>query len=395
MLKRAMVLLATTAVIGAVQAAEVSTRGGLDVTSDDGVYSFSLGGRVMWDVDSFDGALNRGNGGQRRLNSDLRRARVEMSGSGPSNFEYRLEVNVNDDGASSDAEIHAAGVSYTGWEFADLFVGRTKEPFGLEELTSSKAISSIERNYFTEATDADSQPHFGVRLDGVAGPVGWSLGVFNPNGNPQNDDGSDRIATSLRVFGTPIADDRRILHLGAAATDRGLDDPEPANGFKLDIAEAGGQLDSSAIVIDDDRQFGLEALYLQGPFSLQGEVFRRDMEGAAGGPDGQVDHQYLQATWTLTGESRGYKAAAGIPDMIKPTGRRGAVELVAKADWIRFEVDGQTDQEVQGYLLGANWYPTAHIKLMANVIRVTSDGVVGPAEDDDATVFSARVQVAF
>ncbi len=373
----------------ALGAADVASRGGIEVASDDGVYSFKLGGRIMWDTDTFDGALNRENDGETRFNSDLRRARLEMSGSLHEDWELVFDVNFQD-----EAEIHAAGVTYTGWNVADIFVGRNKEPFGLEELTSSKAISTIERNYFTEATDTDSQTNFGVRLDGYTGHVGWSVGLFNPSGNPRNEDGGDRLAPTGRIFGAPINRDGRVLHLGAAYTDRNLDTPELARGFGLDIAEAGGELNSSSILIDEDRQWGLEGLYMDGPFSLQGELFNRDMQGA-GGPDGEVNHQYLLATWTLTGESRGYKAEQGIPDMVKPSGARGAVELVAKVDRIRFEVDGQPDQDVNGYLVGANWYPNRNVKLMLNVIRVNSDGVVGAGEDDDATVVSTRLQVAF
>ena len=371
-------------------AAEVTAGDGIEIASEDGSYRLKLGARVMWDTDSFDGALNRDHDGDWRFNSGLRRARVEMSGNLSEDFEFVFDVNVQD-----DAEVHAAGIEYTGWRFVNVFVGRTKEPFGLEELTSSKALTTIERNYFNEATDVDSQPHFGVLLNGRAAGIGWSAGIFSPEGNPQRSDGGDRLAFTGRLFGAPIRTDERVLHLGAAYTDRNVDQPLEETGFALDIAENGGELDSASILIDEDRQVGLEALFIQGPVSLQAEAFRRQMSGAAGGPDGQVDQQYVQASWTLTGESRGYEAHEGIPNMIQPTGRRGAVELVAKVDWIRFDVDGAPDQEVEGLLIGANWYATRHVKLMANVIRVSSDRVVAPGEDDDATVFSTRVQFTF
>ncbi|HEX7036959.1 MAG TPA: porin [Pseudomonadales bacterium] len=375
-------------VTAAARAAEVRLDDGLSVQSGD--YRFRLGGRVMWDADSFDGALNRDHDGERRFDAYLRRARIELSADVHPDVSLQFDVDVHD-----GAEVHTAGIEYRGWSWADVFVGRTKEPFGLEELTSSNAISTIERNWFTEATDADGQPHFGVLLSGRVGPLGWAAGVFNPEGNPEREDGGDRFAVTGRLFGTPILSGARVLHLGAAYTDRNLDQPLDAAGFELDVAEGGGELDSATLQIAEDRQLGLEALYIDGRFSVQAEAFRRDMPGADGGPDGRVDDWYLQATWTVTGESRGYKRDEGVPDMIEPSGRRGAVELVAKIDRIRFDVDGRPDQKVDGLLLGANWYPIRHVKLMANVIRVSSDGVVGRGEDDDATVFSTRVQFAF
>src|SRR5690606_25779305 len=217
-----------------------------------------------------------------------RRARLELSADVHPDVTLRLDVDVHD-----GAEVHTAGIEYRGWAWADVFVGRTKEPFGLEELTSSNGISTVERNWFTEATDANRQPNFGVLLSGRAGPLGWAAGIFNPEGSPEREDGGGRLAFTGRVFGTPIRSGARVLHLGAAYTDRNLDQPLEAAGFELDVAEGGGALDSATLLIDEDRQLGLEALYIDGPFSVQAEAFRRDMPGADGGPDGRVDHQYL------------------------------------------------------------------------------------------------------
>jgi phosphate-selective porin OprO and OprP len=369
-----------------------SNAAGPSVASQDAPFTFKLGGRVMWDADSYDGAQSAD--GNRRFNTELRRARLETSGTLLTDFSYVFDVNINDQSADKDAEVFAAGLKYTGWRHVDLFIGRDKEPFGLEEMTSSKAISSIERNYFTDATDADAQPHFGVRLDGKSGPLGWSVGAFNPNGNPQDSDGSDRYALTGRVFGAPLLDGDRVLHLGAGYTDRRLDEAQPAAGFGIRVAKTGDRLGSREIVIDDDRQAGIEVLFLNGPWSLQGEAFRRDMTGAAGGPDGVVRHYYLQATWTVTGETRGYRAGQGIPGIIVPEGPRGALELVAKIDDIEFDVDGEADQTVSGYLIGANWYANKHVKVMLNVIRVNTDEIVESGLDDDATVIAARLQVA-
>lgn len=372
--------------------AAISSSGGLTAASADGEYTFRLGGRLMWDADSFDGVLNRANDGERRFNSQLRRARIELSGKLPGELDWVFDVNYFDDG---DAEIHAAGLRFSGWDLADVFIGRDKEPFGLEELTSSKAISTMRRNFLTEATDADSQPHYGVRFDGKAGPLGWSAGIFNPNGNPTDEDGGDRLAFTGRLFGAPLNDNGRVLHFGAAFTDRNLDEPQLEQGFRLRVAESGDRLPSAAVIARADRQAGFEALYLDGPLSLQGEYFLRDLPGAGNQPDGEVHSHYVQATWTLTGESRGYKAASGVPGMITPAGGRGAIELVAKAERIGFDVDGSRERKARAYTAGANWYPNRNIKVMLNLSHVDTTALAAAAEDDDGLAVSARLQVAF
>lgn len=368
------------------------TGGGITGVSEDGAYSFKLGGRLMWDMDSFGGVLNLAHDGKRRFNSQLRRARIEMSGDLPTDFSWVFDVNYLESG---DTEIHAAGLRYSGWRLAQIFVGRDKEPFGLEELTSSKAISTIRRNVLTEATDADNQPNYGIRLDGFLGPVGWSAGLFNPDGNPKNEDGGDRIAFTGRVFGAPLQHGDRVLHLGAAYTDRNLDAPEQLAGFAVRAAETGERISSSLLLTREDRQAGLEALYIDGPFSLQGEQLWRDLRGAPGNPDARVDSQYLLATWTVTGESRGYKRDQGVPDMVRPAGPRGAVELVARIERIAFDRHGASEQEAMAYLVGANWYPNRAVKLMLNVTYLDTDNLVPSNLDQDGVAVSGRVQVAF
>ena len=373
----------------------VSTKGGIQITSSNSAFSFKLGGRVMWDIDSFDGVLNRSNGGSRRLSADLRRSRLELSASAYDDWKFKFDVDIKDKPGGSNAQLHTVGVGYTGLGGFDIFVGRTKEPFGLEELTSSKSISSIERNYYTEATDTDSQPQFGIRLDGKDSNVGWSVGLFNPVGGPKKDNGGDRIAFTGRLFGAPINTGSKTLHLGIAVTDRNIDQPLQHTGFGLDIAESGGKLDSSSLTIDSDRQWGLEGLYISGPFSLQSEVFAKKVGGANGGPDGNVQHYYAQATYSLTGERRGYKAKSGIADIVKPSADGWAIELVGKWDHIELDIDGVPTEEVSGYLAGLNLYPNKNVKLMLNVIRVTSENIAVNNDDNAATVISTRLQFAF
>ena len=373
----------------------ISTESGFQIRSSDGAFSFKLGGRIMWDVDSFDGVLNRSNEGSRRLRSDLRRSRLELSGTAHDRWKFTFDVDIKDNPNGSNAQLHTVGLGYTGLNAFDVFIGRTKEPFGLEELTSSKSISSIERNYFTEATDTDSQPQFGFRLESKGSGLGWSFGLFNPAGAPKKSDGGDRIAYTGRLFGTLINTDSKTLHLGVALTDRNVDQPIQQKGFALDIAESGGKLDSSSLTIDSDRQWGVEGLYISGPFSLQSEVFVKKVGGADGGPGGDVHHYYAQATYSLTGERRGYKANSGIADIIKPSANGWARELVGKLDRIQLDIDGAPTQAVSGYLVGLNLYPNKNVKLMLNVIRVTSEKIATADDDDAATVISTRLQLAF
>jgi phosphate-selective porin OprO/OprP len=197
------------------------------------------------------------------------------------------------------------------------------------------------------------------------------------------------------VFGTPILAGDRVLHLGAAFTDRNLDAAQEEAGFRLRIAESGERIATPSLLTREDRQAGLEALYIEGPFSLQGEYFWRDLQGAGDTRDAEVHSHYLQAAWTVTGESRGYQRNAGVPGMIKPAGPGGAVELVAKLERITFDRPEGANPSARAYLAGANWYPNQNVKLMLNVTLVDTSAMVDPDLDDDGLAVLARVQFAF
>ena len=131
------------------------------------------------------------------------------------------------------------------------------------------------------------------------------------------------------------------------------------------------------------------------------EIVQRLAEAGCGvgevggaGPDGRVDSYYLQGTWTITGERRGYKPNAGIADTVKPSSTRGAIELVAKLDHIEFDVDGARTEAVDGFLLGVNWYVNRNVKLMLNIIHVEADNVGATGTKDSGDVISTRIQIA-
>jgi phosphate-selective porin OprO/OprP len=145
---------------------------------------------------------------------------------------------------------------------------------------------------------------------------------------------------------------------------------------------------------------GAEAIGIYGPWSLQGEYIRADVERDAGGSLG-FDGYYLQASWFLTGESRNYRPDKGTVDVLQPIrnlslkdGGWGAWEL-----GIRFSNLDLNDGDVEGgdmddLTLGLNWYVNQYVRFMANYVNVLS--VEGGAHDgDEPDVFQIRAQVAY
>ncbi|MBV1961538.1 MAG: OprO/OprP family phosphate-selective porin, partial [Immundisolibacteraceae bacterium] len=115
---------------------KISTKGGLKAQSNDGAFKFQVGGRIMADAtfgSSDDASINDMNEG-----TEFRRARIFFKGQLNNDWGYKWQV----DFADSDVSTKDMFIKY---KPKGLTIGQFKQPFSLEELTSSKYITFMER----------------------------------------------------------------------------------------------------------------------------------------------------------------------------------------------------------------------------------------------------------
>ena len=120
-----------------------------------------------------------------------------------------------------------------------------------------------------------------------------------------------------RAAWVPVNTDGQVIHLGVSAsretpdgtTDgRGID---TAPGARLRARPEAGLaarlIDSGNLAPTDhiDRR-GLEGLWIDGPWSLQGEYLDASVKLAQGRPDYDASGFYVFGSWVVTGESRPY-----------------------------------------------------------------------------------------
>ena len=396
-----------------------TTGGGFKLKSDNG-NSFKLGGRLLFDYDFFDDVFT--DNGESQSEGEWRRTRLTASGSVKKDWKYKFTVNIDDQAGDDDpgADVNTAYIEYAGFKPLAVRVGKFKEPFSLERLTSSKWISTIERNMtldFLGGNLGAGQPDLGgVQLSGYhedANNLNWAIGVFDDGSEDQ--DGEDNYGLTARVAASPHFGEDHFVHLGAAFSVREIQDRVRYRS-RLGVHTAdGGRPTFADAWVDDVEQYGLEAAYVNGPFSLQAEYIDVTADGDRA-PDvdesgactddnddlikcGDIDFDgyYLQGTYTLTGETRSYKKKGAIFDKVKPGSAMGAWELVARYEDVDVD-DDKEDRSVgaEKWILGVNWYANKNLKFMLNYLDAEVDKELAQgADDDNGEAWSMRAQYAF
>jgi phosphate-selective porin OprO/OprP len=332
----------------------LSTKGGLKVHTVDNSAGIQLGGRLQWDYDS----TNSDNDDTTDL--DVRRARLYVKGH-ISDWAYKIQFNVAEDSSgNSGGTAEDLYIRYTGWgKQAQLTIGKQKEPFGLEQLTSSKDITALERSATTELYAPGRNA--GIQLSGTGSNWTYGAGIFESEGNGGDD--FDSIAITARGTYVPFKDDHTLVHVGAAFTSRD---------------------DSSDPTSEDIDVLGLEAAVTFDSLHAQMEFFDAEVGSA------DINGYYLQVGYILTGETRPYKD--GVFKRVKPADKSGAWEVVLRLD----EGDGKYSDIGVGTgdgsqtTLGVNWYVNDHIKLGISYMDGENDD-----NGQDGDELRARVQLVF
>ncbi|PZQ34896.1 MAG: porin, partial [Ectopseudomonas oleovorans] len=267
----------------------IKTKGGLEVGTTDKEFSFKINGRLQVDADSFDGFYTKN--GERADETYLRRARLEISGVAFTDWGYTFQRNFGDDSSNwRELAIH-----YNGWEPVQISVGRIRPTFGLEWATSSKWITAIERSALSDlAPWVNSEDGEGIRVRTTVGMFHGEAGAYRQDADMLEDEnGANNTSFVLRGVIAPIVEKDQVLHLGASFGKRDLEEgylesirprlsvrgttEDRANGNRATFG--GTRTDGS------DQVWGLEAAYMIGPFSVQGEYRTRTVDAMEGFED--------------------------------------------------------------------------------------------------------------
>jgi phosphate-selective porin OprO/OprP len=371
--------------------------GGFTLESANGRNSISLIGRMHLDA-RWNDAYVDGSGSDRDTASfsdqfELRRARMGFKGIFAKDFKYEVVANL-----PGTASVDIAYVDWARLDGFQLRMGKFKQPFGLEQLTSSNNIGMMERSYVDQTVPA-KKIGFQVMGSPKAG-LTYALSTFQNNDTELGMDDGGKASGAARAtinFAEIMGDKESIMHLGLSGIDSTYA-VRPSSSSQTDVVSAAatratvssfrtsgrglsnafrGQVGGTACVSADyncaseysatveNTAYGLEGIFASGPFKLVGEYSAADYKGRSQSSNISYDTKtyYVEAGWFITGEKYASSYKNGVFSSFKPNnafdldkGNWGAIEALFRAEG--FDVDdvsmSGTGQRVQGSLSSAS-----------------------------------------
>ena len=361
-------------------------------------WSIKPRGRVQYDIGDIsapDGVPTAGLGFVR----ELRRARLGVEGTMPHGFSYTVEAEL----ADGIVELTDAMLNWRAADGVTLTVGQHNNFQSLEELSSSRFISFVERAAFTDAFNFERR--LGASATVSRGPVTAQAGVFIDN-LLDIDEGDGTWSVDGRLVYAPRVGETQ-LHFGGSAHWRDNGDLL-ARGTTtryrqrpLVHATDVRFVATPALAVDRETSFGLEAAAIRGPFHAVAEAHWLNADTLAG-PNPTLFGFYAEAGWFLTGETRGYRGAKFDRTRVRRSieeGGLGALQVTLRYDHLDLNsgsISGGIQNGIQASLI---WIPTDHIRFLINYGRIGYDDARIPAAGGDrdyaVNVFAARAQFDF
>jgi phosphate-selective porin OprO/OprP len=373
-------------------------KDGFRLETGDGNYELRIGGRIQ-----LDGAMLASSPAlQEEFEIDgfqsgvkFRRARIDLRGRIHKIFDFRFEYDFAQ-GTPRFADVYA-GVSSVPY-VQRIQVGHFKEPFGLEQLTSSNDITFMERGLL-DAFDAARNTGVATMTRFADDRVTFSAGGFRNTDNfGDGFGGNSDYNLAARVTGLPLyADDgAMLLHLGLGYEHAFLHGQEIAFSRRPET-NFGDQIVSTGDFLSNDYDLiRPEVALVAGPLSVQAE-FTQSLVDAVEADDPAFWGWYGYASYFLTGEHRVYKPAEGKFGSLAP--RRnfgfgegsgwGAFEVGARFSQLNLSSGGIDGGRLADTTLGVNWYLNPNIRLMFNYVYADRRPL------GSENVWQSRFQIAF
>jgi phosphate-selective porin OprO/OprP len=377
----------------------------------------------------------------------FRRVRLRSDGVGYELVEYTIEIDFE------QLNLITYDHMWVGFKelpfIGTLRVGQHKVPQGLEMMGSDYHLTFLERSSLADAFWTLFAP--GVFLANTYFDQNVTFQTMfhriQPLGFYNADFGDGDYASTSRLTFTPVYADggRCLVHLGGSyqwrhgdlgrtiipggtgntfadtqqvARFRARPELRDATGVTFPFGDSGRFVDTGFLLTDDVHTVSPEFLWIWGPFSMQAEgawAFAHDVRSvypaaALGAPRGTTMFWggYIQASYFLTGENRGYDRRFGTFDRPKVQENfflvrgedgqyhfgLGAWEIGYRYSYLDLNDNGVNGGQLGQHTVGLNWYFNDNFKVQFNYLNINRN-VAAPAQSGTAHGFGMLAQWYF
>lgn len=363
----------------------------MGIKTADGQFEMNLRGRIFADA----GWVSDGDDTLDLKATEFRAARIGIEGKAWKTVKYKFEV----DFADNEVDIKDAYLQWDG-KVADFTFGQFKTPNSLEEISSSRHNTFMERASFTDAFSLARQMGIGANLGGK----NWGLhtGVFRGSASADNEDEGLTVA-ARGWYGGEM--ENGVWLLGGSVRHRNVGDDQSLLRYRQrPHNHLSDRFIATSRFADKDTFYGIEGAVQMGPFHVSSEYAVLDTKLASGmGNDPKFHGGYVEAGWFITGESKVLKLDKGAwdrPKVDNPVfeGGSGAIQIAAKFDMIDLTDEGVFGGEQDTFIIGVNWYLNRHSRIMLNYSHSEIDNAFdvsanGSDGENDLDAFGMRFQV--
>jgi phosphate-selective porin OprO/OprP len=359
---------------------EVVYDDGFRMRTKDRSFETRLGGRVQTDLKVF------GSGYPEDNDFDIRRARVLLEGKLFTHFGYKLQAELQ--GSSSNRLVDAY-MNFNYFTYLRFQIGQFKEPFSIENLSSSNYLVFNERSFGYWLTPPRD---IGFMLTGTLfkDSINYGVGIFNGDGRDatRRSQKDDKQITS-RFVGKPFNCTNisflKGLQLGGSFSYARLDTSDLNISVRTPGLTEFFSVNSRAkyhIVYDVDHheRFGFELAYTFGPLLLMGEYVQNDYFDVLLSNGDSFDFDiwawYASALFMITGEKPIIEG--GVLKQIVPRkpfniAERGWGAWGIGFRYQRFEADpkvydklverGNSIRRAYAFTIALNWYLNSMMRI--------------------------------
>jgi phosphate-selective porin OprO/OprP len=399
------------------RAPNVYWQDGVHFRSDDDAFRLMIGGRFQVDAASTE-ADRKADDAFPDLTygeAEIRRVRLYADALLYQKYGAKVQVDfaylaspVTPDLLYKDIYVDRRNIPYLG----TIRVGHQFEPFSLEDETSTKYITFMERALPTLAFDSDRNTGLLIYNTPLKNRLWWGVGLFIPvvDDEPFDFSGKPGLNVSGRFAGLPwYVDETQFLHAGVSYIHK-IRDEDTAREKRINfVADPESHLnkpmlDSGGLIADDADIYNAALALVYGPLSLQGEYYDARVN-QIDNPTLHFNGYYAYASYILTGESRPYSAETASFGRLTPHhefslhgGGLGAWEVGARYSYLDLNDKNIGGGEQSNVTVGLNWYLNPIVLMRFNYVYAhieDSDAGASYLDNGHVEMLQMRFQLDF